>query len=78
MRLPLWENISGKEQWQLLARIVGSELLVHALAPAGRHIRQETEATSCEDSWLRMVAKLRAPGIPVCFTLSAMTSGVLP
>ena len=69
MRLPLRENISGKKQRQLFAQIVGSELLVHARAPAGKHnirqeaacacprvkkhIRQEAEATFCADSWLR-------------------------
>ena len=42
MRVPLQENISGKKQRQLLARIVGSELLVHARGPSVKHIRQAT------------------------------------
>ena len=39
MRVPLWEHISGKKQRQLLARIVGSELVLSARASEGKHIR---------------------------------------
>ena len=53
MRVPPRQNISAKKRRQRLARIVGSELLEHARAPLGKHIRQEAEATSCADSWLR-------------------------
>ena len=57
MHVPLRANISGKEQRQLNTRMVGSELLTHARARAGKHAR------AADLSPFRLLAATpRAPG----------------